>query len=164
MGGGEWLSVSSVMAKKRSFREFAERTFPGLTGTSYAKTSPRTVNYNCIAWAAGEDDRWWDPHFPMAGYYWPPEVPHAMAVSALVEAYRSIGYRKCSNGQLQKGYEKIAIYSSQAGVWTHAARQLKSGRWTSKLGAEEDIEHDTPRDLHGVVYGTVYCYMRRKRP
>lgn len=151
------------MRRRSSFRTFVERTFPGLVGTSYAKTSPRTVTYNCIAWAAGEDERWWEPNFQVAGYYWPLEMPQTMAVSALVEAYGSIGYRKCSSGQLQKGYEKIAIYSSDAGVWTHAARQLESGRWTSKLGAEEDIEHGRPSDLHGEVYGTVYCYMRRKR-
>ena len=147
------------MSGKRSFQKFAELTFPGLRGTQYTKTSPCTVSYNCIAWAAGEDYRWWEPSL---GYYWPAKAEQSMEVSALVEAYEAIGYGRCVNGKLQRGYEKIAIYASAAGEWTHAARQLRSGRWTSKLGAEADIEHTMPDDLQGVEYGTVYCYMRRR--
>lgn len=98
----------------------------------------------------------------MAGYYWPAEARQSMEVSALVEAYEAIGYSRCMNGKLQRSYEKIAIYASAAGEWTHAARQLGSGRWTSKLGAEADIEHTMPDDLQGAEYGAVYCYMRRR--
>ncbi|MCI0637958.1 MAG: hypothetical protein L0Y72_23715 [Gemmataceae bacterium] len=37
---------------------------------------------------------------------------------------------------------------------THAARQLPTGRWSSKLGPSEDIEHDL-HALEGEIYGTI---------
>ena len=42
----------------------------------------------------------------------------------------------------QIGVRKVVLYAD-GNEWTHAARQLPSGRWTSKLGDYEDIEHDT---------------------
>ena len=50
-----------------------ETIFPGLAGTGYAVTSPPAVEYNCIGWAAGEDDRWWWPD-PAGVSYWPAGV------------------------------------------------------------------------------------------
>lgn len=41
------------------------------------------------------------------------------------------------------------------------ARQLPTGRWTSKLGGSEDIEHASPTELEGDMYGTVVLYMRK---
>ncbi len=49
------------------------------------------------------------------------------------------------------------------GVPEHAARQLANGRWTSKLGRAEDIEHQL-HDLEGEVYGTVALLMKRLLP
>ena len=45
----------------------------------------------------------------------------------------------------------------------HAALQLGSGIWTSKLGTGEDIEHDAPENLAGPCYGHVTAFMKRKR-
>ena len=36
------------------------------------------------------------------------------------------------------------------------ARQLNTGRWTSKLGTLEDIEHGSPSELEGERYRAVY--------
>ncbi|HEY7428267.1 MAG TPA: hypothetical protein VH682_28795 [Gemmataceae bacterium] len=38
-----------------------EVLFPRLNGTAYRITSPASDVYNCIAWAAGETNRWWWP-------------------------------------------------------------------------------------------------------
>lgn len=38
---------------------------------------------------------------------------------------------------------------------------MPDGKWTSKLGHDVDIEHDTPEDLAEGIYGTVMHYMRR---
>lgn len=46
-------------------------------------------------------------------------------------------------------------------VWTHAARQLPTGKWTSKLGRSEDIEHTTPEAVSGTTYGAMVCFMGR---
>jgi hypothetical protein len=64
---------------------------------------------------------------------------------------------------LKEGYERIALYASADGVPTHAARQLRDGRWTSKLGRCEDIE-DQLRDLQGENYGAVVHIMKRAPP
>jgi hypothetical protein len=62
---------------------------------------------------------------------------------------------------LEPGLEKIAIFA-KGGRPTHAARQLGSGRWTSKLGRAEDIEHDL-RALEGEAYGAVAFFLQRPR-
>ncbi len=63
----------------------------------------------------------------------------------------------------QPGYVKVALYGSGF-THTHAARQLPTGKWTSKLGKGEDIEHDTPGDVAGGVYGEVMEVMKRATP
>ncbi len=79
---------------------------------------------------------------------------------AFVAAFETLGYEPCADGALEGGFEKIAIYRSPSGV-QHVARQLGTGRWTSKLGGLEDIEHDSPTELEGVEYGRVVQYLRR---
>lgn len=141
-----------------------ETWFPKLSGTNYEPTSDATNVYNCIAWAAGEDYRWWEPGLPYdVGYYWPKGATEGDDMMCLIEAYRSIGYRDCQDGTVQDGFDKVALYGNSSGEWTHAARQLPSGTWTSKLGPYEDIEHERPDHLEGVDYGSVDCYMKRRR-
>src|SRR5262249_61810541 len=119
-------------------------------------TSPASVDYNCIAWSVEDTERWWQP-----GVYWPTKTqPDDYGLGILVEAFRSLGFEECDNGTLENCYEKVALYGSTF-LYTHAARQLLNGNWTSKLGRSEDIEHDTPDDLAGGVYGEVHQYMRR---
>lgn len=64
------------------------------------------------------------------------------------------------DASLEQGFEKVALYGSGA-EYTHAARQLPSGKWTSKLGKAEDIEHDTPEDVAGGLYGELIEIMTR---
>jgi hypothetical protein len=46
--------------------------FPRLTAQNHRSTSPATPDYNCVAWAAGDLEHWWQP-----GVYWlPPDWPH----------------------------------------------------------------------------------------
>ena len=69
----------------------------------------------------------------------------------------------CPAADLEPGVEKIALYANAVGKPTHGARQLANGRWTSKLGKREDIEHAL-HDLEGELYGTVVRIMKRPRP
>ena len=73
-----------------------------------------------------------------------------------------LGYLACDHEQSEAGYEKIALFSL-ASVPKHAARQLPNGRWTSKIGRMEDIEHSLD-DLTGMVYGSVVLVMKRLLP
>lgn len=131
--------------------------FPELHDLNCLVTSQRTKRYNCIAWAAGIDNRRWDLH---PSYYWPPHAKRDRSQDALIEAYEQCGFAKCSTGVFEEGYLKIALYAKD-GLWTHAARQLDDGNWTSKLGDLEDFTHYSVGAIEGPGYGKVYCYMKR---
>ena len=141
--------------------ERIERTFPGLRGRGYQVTSPPDDRYNCIAWAAGDTTDWWWPDEAdnPDSAHWPPGVPRMQTLEAFREAFATLGYGVCDHDQLEPGYEKVALFALAA-VPKHAARQLPNGRWTSKLGPMEDIEHAL-HDLTGMVYGSVVLVMKR---
>jgi hypothetical protein len=130
--------------------------FPRLTPQNHRITSPASPDYNCIAWAANDTTRWWQP-----GVYWPVALPpDEHGLGALEQAFRALGCTPCDDANLEAGFEKVALYGSSGFLYTHAARQLPNGKWTSKLGRSEDIEHDAPEDVAGGVYGEVVGYMK----
>lgn len=142
-----------------------EAYFPLLVRSNYKVTSDPTAIYNCIAHAAEDSGRWWWPDDTAVGVFWPEGLPCEESIEAFIEAYQAVGYSVCDGDQLEVGFVKVAIYADADGVPMHAARQLLSGSWTSKLGQWEDIEHTTPRDLEdngeGLGYGTVTVIMKR---
>lgn len=140
-----------------------QQLFPRLTTGKFAITSAQTPEYNCIAWAAGDDRRWWWPGAPpVAPYYWPPDLDASRSMANFQRAYESLGYAVCADGEAESGVEKIAVYAKD-GDPTHAARQLDDGTWTSKCGKSHDIMHHTPDLLGGGSYGEVAMYMARAR-
>lgn len=140
---------------------------PRLTPDNHTVTSKVSTRYNCIAWAAGDTARWWWPDARNIGY-WPPGVQRALTLEAFVEAYGTLGFRPCENGCFQTGVEKVAILgrlpANAPPTPEHAALQLDSGEWTSKLGPFEDISHATLEAVGGPAYGEVICYLSRPRP
>jgi hypothetical protein len=138
-----------------------EAVFPGLAGKPYRITSPHDEVYNCIAWAVGISNDWWWPDESGKGY-WPIGIPREVSIDAFRHMLSSLGFEPCPDADLEPGFEKVALFTNDAGVPKHAARQLGTGFWTSKLGNMEDIEHDL-RDLEGTIYGMVALVMRRKK-
>ena len=143
-------------------KQVIEATFPYLPTIGYVITSPATTDYNCIAWAAQDIDVWWWPD-PLQLYYWPPDIPRDVTLDSFIKAYESRGYSRCQSSNYEAGWDKIALYVDANGTPTHAARQLKTGYWTSKLGTLEDIEHKTLESLNGNQYGSVSVIMRRRK-
>lgn len=144
-----------------------EAAFPNLRRAEYRKTSENTVGYNCIAHAAEANDYWWWPA-EGPGIFWPPEVPQEETVDSFVQVYGLMGYKVCStqNRDLEPSFQKIALYVDEDGVPTHAARQLATGEWTSKLGRAEDITHHTLEALESgdnklLGYGSVLLILKR---
>lgn len=144
--------------------------FPYLNDETCTETSGRTRQYNCLAWAVGETTRRWEPD-PYYIYYWPPSAPREMTIPAFVAAYGTVGFAPCPDGTLENGVEKIALFAS---LWrsfnrelieipTHAALQLPTGRWTSKIGDFEDIDHMTVDAVRGPLYGSVSRFLSRLR-
>lgn len=139
--------------------------FPNLIAGNHKDTSPLDNRYNCIAYAADVDSKWWWPDAMNRGY-WPPNVTRKETLDAFIEAYGTNGYVVCSDDSVEQGFEKVAIYAKgpQQDQPTHAARQLPNGKWTSKLGKAEDIEHDTPAGVEGPGYGRAVIFMKRPTP
>jgi hypothetical protein len=138
------------------------------------RISPRTAHlplrekYNCIALAAGENDKWWWPAKRFErDYYWPGHLPREEPLQEtlqnFIRAFEAKGYKVCQSAELERDVEKVAIYAGLSGNPTHAARQLESGMWLSKCGDLEDIEHKTLAALEGKVYGNVVVVLARKR-
>lgn len=70
--------------------------FPNLTADNHEITSPKTIKYNCIAWAACNVDRWWQP-----GVCWPIESSRDdLGVGNLIAAFKALGYQECDDGTL----------------------------------------------------------------
>lgn len=140
--------------------EEIEALFPYLSRIGYSITSPKAEEYNCIAWAAGDTESWWEPD-AMNIWYWPSDAPREYTLEAYKKAYEIVGFKECDGAHYEKGFEKVAIYTDTEGRPTHAARQLESGLWTSKLGRIEDIEHNNLESLNGSDYGSVKIIMKR---
>jgi hypothetical protein len=140
---------------------------PNLTDETCEITSLPSRQYNCIAWAAGDDQRvWWPDPFGISA--WPVGAPRTVTMDAFVKAYETRGYTLCYDNSLEPGLEKVAIYGITSPVDgtttpTHAALQLESGEWTSKLGPFEDVRHKKIEDVNGPVYGRALFFMSRLR-
>lgn len=136
--------------------------FPSLRANNHKITSPTTEEYNCIAWAAGENERWWWPSTsPFT--YWPVGFPLTSTVENFIATFGSLGYKVCENETLEPTYEKVALYANESGMPTYMARQVENGSWTSKLGSNHDIEHFTLDVISGHTYGVVVKILRRAR-
>jgi len=137
---------------------WVNRDFPSAVG-AYRKSSDENVAYNCIAYAAGNITEWWS-HLP--GYKWP--AYRSPAIWSLIDVFKALGYeeRPANDTAFDIKYDKLALYA-KGDLRKHAARQLESGKWTSKLGEDEDIEHDNPDCLCGTKYGNIFCVMRKLR-
>jgi len=133
----------------------------------YEITSDKDPGHNCVAYAVGDTANYWDPAAaakPIRGYYWPDGCGTDDALANLIRVFEVHGYSVCESAELEDGFEKIAIFGD-AVVYSHAAKQLPNGRWTSKLGEGHDIEHETLEALcgGGNAYGDVMRFMKRQR-
>ena len=144
-----------------------ELALPSLRISRYVIAGRATGDYNCIAWATGSDSDWWAP-FSLQDH-WPAGVPRNDDLASVMAALATVGYEPCDDGLLQEGTEKIAFYAI-GGRFTHVAVQLADGRWSSKLGPDELIEHDELDTLasHANIggawqYGEVAAFMCRAR-
>ena len=81
-------------------------------------------------------------------------------MEAFERAYGMLGYNERCDTSLEPGKCKVAIYADANRKPTHAARQLPSGWWASKLGTAIDIHHELSA-LEGPAYGKVVIVLAR---
>lgn len=140
--------------------------FPAMIESGLEVTSPATAEYNCIAYAADDTTRWWEPTsskycHPRSRIYWPIDSD-APSIANYVQAFEKLGFLKCDDGLFEEGYEKVALYCLDDKP-THMSRQVSSGLWKSKLGEMWDIVHQTEHCVSSSLYGSVVLYMKRFR-
>ena len=136
--------------------------FPNLRSDNHFETDP-TINkrYNCIAYAAGDINKWWWPTKPS---YWPQGIAREVTLKSFVRVFANLGYEPCVDGSVEEGYEKVVIYvDPSTNEPTHAAKQQQDGSWSSKMGQGPVITHLEPENLSGPKYGEPLQYMRRAR-
>ncbi len=133
-----------------------ESDFPGLPRDGYRVTSPPDLNYNCLAWVLGDNCRWWEPS---ADGFWPGPEEESFGLEPFVAVLESHGFKQCESAETDENLEKVALFAS-GGEITHASRQLPSGKWTSKLGSDVDLEHSL-HSLEGAIFGTVAQVLSR---
>ncbi len=160
---------------RRKRLKFDPSQFRNLTSTNHTVTSDPVEEQNCIGFAAGDSHFWWPatefPHGFPPPYFWPKDCALEATVDAFICAFKLVGFERCDDddehGHLEAGIEKLAIFAKRSGnppkvEPTHAAIQspTRNGKWRSKMGSDEDIEHDLS-SVRGRLYGEVVCFMKR---
>ena len=133
--------------------------FPHSARYPFQVTSPEDSNYNCIAWACEDTEKWYWPD-PSNFYYWPEAIDREETIQAFKALFESLGYEVCENDEWEDGYQKVALFADQNNSPMHAARQLSNGIWTSKLGKDIDVEHHLFAMEEG-FYGNVCLFMKK---
>lgn len=133
--------------------------FPHSAQYPFQVTSPEDVNYNCIAWACEDTEKWYWPD-PFNFYYWPDGIAREESIQAFKALFELLGYEACEDGEWEDGYQKVALFADRNKTPQHAARQLSNGMWTSKLGNDIDVEHHLFAMEEG-FYGNVCLFMKK---
>lgn len=163
-------SVIQKLLSSLSETEELKRDFENLKDGEFRKTSERDADYNCIAYAAGDQTRRWWPSKESSKHYWPKGAPKTVSVKSFVTAFKKLGYVPCDSAAFEEGFEKVAIFVTHVskpftpvGTPTHMAIQWPNGEWRSKLGGSQDIAHKTLEAIGGWQYGEVKQILKRKR-
>lgn len=135
--------------------------FPNSFTEPFIETSPEDLNYNCVAWAVGDVNRWWEPDPDCETTYWPTNVPQELTIHALKLAYQTLNFKECNTGSFEQGIHKIAIFSTDKIYYSHVCKQIDTLYWSSKLGRGMDVKH-TLFSLENGLYGDVVCFMQKQ--
>lgn len=140
-----------------------EKRFLGLRGARWRVTSPEDERYNCVAWACGDTNRWWWP-WPEGDPpgFWPGDGSADDGVEDAVLMFEGQGYVCCAPEAADAHDDVIVLYAS-ANRLRHVARRTLDGWWASKLGALNDIEHETLDAVASPYCGSPLRWMRRPR-
>ncbi|WIG95227.1 DUF6209 family protein [Myxococcus sp. SDU36] len=133
------------------------KSFPNLTEEKFVGIGPSTQRYNCIAWTVGVRDEW----------VWP-----GTKVEDFDKLYADKGFKPLDTVDLSHDpdLEKVVIYGlkPRSGTGplevTHGALMDDQGRFTSKIGTQPLIRHNSADDLSGPSYGEpVRVYVRPRQ-
>lgn len=132
-------------------------------GANFRYTSPKKKAYNCVAWAIGISNLQIDMLYFRDAYDLDPNTLDHSAQGYAECLTQYYGFELCDSADSEDGFEKIALFEDSRRDFTHAARLLDNGKWTSKMGTYEDIEHDTLDGVSGSFYGKPVVFMKRPK-
>lgn len=118
------------------------------------------LSYNCVGWAVDDTNRWWWP-IRYENEYWPFSVENSTPeVKNFDELFIQNAGAVVTNESpsryisVEPGFVKLALFTADFNHPTHIARQMDTGKWVSKLGGDELLEHELD-ELEGGYYGTI---------
>lgn len=135
-------------------------SFPNSFDFPFEITSPETAQYNCVAWALGDSENWWEAD---DDYQWLDNIEYSQSLLAVKSLFENFKFEISDNDSLEKGFEKIALFSDDNLNCTHVAKQLSDELWSSKLGISYDISHKI-NALENGIYGQVVLILKRATP
>jgi hypothetical protein len=138
----------------------AEDIFPNRTPWNFTPKSDPTQEYNCVGWSVHSIEYyiWPDERKQFA---WPIDMIREESLAAFQTFFERVGFSVCQSDDLEPNIEKIAIYANDSGP-QHVARQLPSGKWTSKFSSLLDAEHTRLNVIACRTYGDVVLIMKRR--
>lgn len=121
-----------------------EFDFPNINQNNSNVIGHKTRNYNCIAFAFGDQTRWW---WPDGSHFWPKDCLDPDESESFEKLFRKVGAKITPIDRVDKiahdpKYVTLAIYADEDGAINHLAVLNEDNTWTSKLGANYLIEHE----------------------
>ena len=148
--------------KLRTLRIRLKKLFPSLASTRFRIVSLYNGRYNCYSWAIGNTSQRLSPQ-KRPGNLWHRLVNPFTDLDSFVRVFELLGgFELCKNAKFVVGYEKIAFYLGPDNRPRHAARQLDSKTWSSKIGGGCLIHHKGLSCLNGSEYGKAEVFMKRR--
>ena len=97
-------------------KEDVEADFPALKSRDY-ELSDQDFNFNCLAYALGDQTNWWEPPRG-SGRYWPAGFPADVTIQTAESIIRTHGFTAELDAAIEPDTDAIAIYG-QGHEWTH---------------------------------------------
>src|SRR5262245_58321372 len=93
---------------KEEIRAALKSDFPTL-GDNFFLNSSASGRYNCIAWAVGDETKWWEPSTDPR-HHWPTDIPKDPSLGTITSLLKKYRFLTCASMQLSPRTEKVAIY------------------------------------------------------
>jgi len=141
----EWIGHSNLT--RGTYNDHSH--FPNLNDAKIVEHGG--YQYNCVAWAMGDDKKFW---WPGHSFYWPRELKSQIDMKAnFSDLLENVAHAvRTKDESYEPGFVKVALFMKK-GEPQHMAR-LTSDGWTSKLGGSSLIVHDL-HAMDGGYYGSV---------
>jgi len=132
----------------------------------WSAASDPVGTYNCFGFALGYN-QWWEPPvfidelIANEEAIWPLGLSESLDIDNYIAAARTERFYVSQDAMWEESCDTIMLYfTTNDRKFQHAARQVSSGVWSSKLGTGSDITHAID-GIDRIDFGTGRIYMKR---